>query len=275
MSASHLIRGRVPGESVMSELVMLQRSQPARSGLAKFFGVSPLAGAHRSLYSSALGELLVGDSVDNIGPEWDVLHVVPVDNQSPQIDHLVIGPPGVFSLWTKNFPGQEIVVDGETMLVGGHPVTDVADARRQASTAAALLTAATGSGPELELAVDVEPVVVVVNPKKLVIRKQPSGLMVVSSKQLLRWLTKMDRRLDGAEVAYISDISDRESTWHSPPEPVQDAQQLHREFALLREAVSNASRVRLGWGALAFVVVAASAWTAAVMLAEHFEHLVQ
>jgi hypothetical protein len=51
MSASHLIRGRVPGESIMSEIVMLQRSQPPRSALAKFFGVNPLAATHRALYS--------------------------------------------------------------------------------------------------------------------------------------------------------------------------------------------------------------------------------
>jgi hypothetical protein len=269
MSANHLIRGRVPGESIMSEIVMLQRSQPRQSGLAKFFGVNPLAATHRALYSSALGELLVGDSLDNIGPEWDVLHVVPVDDQSPQIDHLVIGPPGVFTLWTKNFPGQEIVVDGESLLVGGHPVTDIADARRQASSAAELLSAATGLGSEVEIAVEVEAIIVVVNPKRLVIRKQPTGLMVVSSRQLLRWLTKLDRRLDGAEVAYISDVSDRESTWHSPPEPVQDTQQLHRDFATLREAISNASLVRLAWGALVFIVIAGGIWTAAAMLAEH------
>jgi Nuclease-related domain len=269
VSASHLIRGRVPGESIMSEIVTLERSRPRQSGLAKLFGVNPIAQDHRALYSSALGELLVGDALDNIGPEWDVLHVVPVDDQSPQIDHLVIGPPGVFTMWTKNFPGQEIVVDGESMLVGGHPIADIADARRQASSAAALLSAATGTGSEVEIEVEVEAVIVVVNPKRLVIRNQPTGLTVVSSDQLLRWLTKMDRRLDGAEVAYISDVSDRESTWHSPPEPVQDTQQLHRDFAMLREAVSSASLVRLAWAALAFIVFAAGVWVAAAALAEH------
>jgi hypothetical protein len=269
MSASNLIRGRVPGESVMSEIVMLQRSQPRRSGLAKFFGASPLAAVNRSLYSSALGELLVGDSLDYIGPEWDVLHVVPVDGESPQIDHLVIGPPGVFTLWTKNFPGQEIIVDGESLLVGGHPTSDIADARSQASSASELLSAATGSGSEVDMDVVVEPIIVIVNPKKLVIRKQPTGLIVVSSTQLLRWLTKLDRRLDGAEVAYISDISDRESTWHSSPDPEQDTEQLHRDFTELREAVSNASLVRLAWGSLAFILIAGCVWTAAAILAEH------
>jgi hypothetical protein len=263
MSASNLIRGRVPGQSIMSEVVMLQRARRRRSGLARFFGLSPLAPSSRQLYTSALGELLVGDALDSIGPEWDVLHVVPVDDNTRHIDHLVIGPPGVFTLWSKNFPRQEVVVDGSTMTVGGHPVDDVADARAQAASASALLSEAAG------YAVAVEPIIVVVDPRKLVIRRQPSDVTVVSSRQLLRWLTRLDRQLDGADVAYISDVSDRETTWHLPDEPVHDAQELHSDFAALREEVTNAAFVRLAWGLAGFVVVAAFAWTAAALLGQH------
>jgi hypothetical protein len=263
MSASNLIRGRVPGQSIMSEIVMVQRTRRRRSGLARFFGLSPLAPSSRQLYTSALGELLVGDALDSIGPEWDVLHVVPVDDSSRHIDHLVIGPPGVFTLWSKNFPRQEVVVDGEIMTAGGHAVDDIAEARAQAASASVLLSEAAG------YAIDIEPVIVVVDPRKLIIRRQPSDVTVVSSRQLLRWLTHLDRRMDGAEVAYVSDVSDQETTWHLPEEPVQDAQELHNDFAALREEVANAAFVRLAWGLAAFVVVAAFAWTAAALLGQH------
>jgi hypothetical protein len=215
------------------------------------------------MYTSALGELLVGDALDSIGPEWDVLHVVPVDAGTRHIDHLVIGPPGVFTLWSKNFPRQDVIVDGEAMTAGGHLVDDIVRAREQAASASALLSEAAG------YAVDVEPVIVVVDPRRLVIRQQPTDVTVISSRQLLRWLTRLDRRMDGADVAYISDISDRETTWHLPDEPVHDAQQLHSDFAALRDEVSNAAFVRLAWGLAAFVVVAAFAWTAAALLGQH------
>jgi hypothetical protein len=266
MSANNLIRGRVPGQTIMSEVVALQRATPQRSGLKRFFGVSPLAKGNRALYLAALGELTVGDALDSVGPEWDVLHVIPVGGPTPYIDHLVIGPPGVFSLSTRNFAGQEIVVDGESLSVGGRPVSGIAEARAQADLAAGLLTDAAGT------AVLVEPIIVIVDPKKLTIRNQPDGVTIVSSKQLLRGLTRMQRVLDGADVARVSDISDRESTWHSSAEPVDDPQQLHRDFTVLREEIASASFVRVAWAAIAFVAVAAGLWTTIALVFQRVAH---
>src|SRR5471032_1038231 len=93
MPASSSLRGRVPGQVAMSVVVTTQLATPPRSGLSRIFGRSPLTPKTRPLYRAALGELLVGDMLDNLGPRWDVLHVVPVDESCKDIDHLVIGPP--------------------------------------------------------------------------------------------------------------------------------------------------------------------------------------
>jgi hypothetical protein len=262
MSANYSLRGRVPGQSVMSEIVATQRLVPARSLRSRLFGLSPLNRANRVLYRAALGELLVGDALDHLGTEWDVLHVVPLGRDDREIDHLAIGPPGVFTISSRDFSGQDVWVGGETLLVGGHHLGDIATAKDEARIAAALLGDAAGRP------VVIEPIIVAVNPKKLVIREQPSGLVVVSSRQLLRWLTRLDRRLDGEEVAFISDLADHEEIWQPASTPTEDTQQLYRDFARLRAQVVSAARIRLGWGAAAFAVIAVSVWIGVAELVE-------
>jgi Nuclease-related domain len=262
MSASSSLRGRVPGQLAMSEIVAAQQTTPTRSRLARVFGTSPLRPTARPLYRAALGELLVGDTLDNLGPEWDVLHVVPVDANGRDIDHLVIGPPGVFSLSTQNMLGDEVWVGGETLLVDNKPRDDIATTRRLAEIASALLSAAAGR------TVTVDPILVVVNPKKLVLREQPSGLVVVSSKQLLRWLKNLERTLPGEDVAYISDVADRDSTWHTAATLPEDTPALHRDFAVLREEVRGATRRRIAWSAIAFAILCGAIWVSTVLIVE-------
>lgn len=254
MSEGHTLRSRVPGQSVMSDVVESQRLVPERSRSARLFGRSPLTAENRVRFRGALGELLVGDALDHLGPEWDVLHAVPVDAKHYEIDHLAIGPSGVFTILTRNNPGQEVWVGGDTYLVGGHGEEHVSTARFEAQSAAALLEAAAGRP------IAVEPVIVVVNPQKLTIKEQPDDVVVISSRQLVRWLSRLDRRLDGEEVAFISDVADRSATWHTKPTPALDTQQLHRDFAVLRSEVVSASRRRLIWASLAFVALCGVVW---------------
>jgi hypothetical protein len=260
----------------MSDLVARQRARPTRSSVGRFFGQSPLAAGDRALYRAALGELLVGDTLDNLGTEWDVLHVVPVSGAEPEIDHLVIGPAGVFTIRTRNFPGAEIWVAGNALLVGAEQSTDIPDARIEGERAAVLLSSAAGKR------IAVRPVVVLVRPKKLVVRERPVGVEVISSRELAGWLRSRERTQDGAEVALVSDVADRATTWHVPagaasgivagaaavpsvidatdPNAMTDTQELHREFAVLREDVARAASLRVFWGGIAFIVAAGFLW---------------
>lgn len=263
MSASNSLRGRVPGQAVMNEVVAVQRTRAPRSRIARFFGASPLTPHARALYRSALGELVVGDTLDHLGPEWDVLHVIPVAGNQEEIDHLVIGPPGVFSIATENFPGEDIWVGGEILLVGNRHDDGIPKAKRIALTASSILSEASGRP------VVVEPILVVVNPRKLILREQPAGLIVISSKQLLRWLTKLERTMFGDDVAAVSDVADRNTTWQSSAGSVEDAQQLHRDFAVLRAEVNEATRARIAWGVGGFLVVIATVWIGTAMVVQN------
>ena len=50
-----------------------------------------------------------------LGPEWTVLHSVPVGRGKSDIDHIAIGPPGVFTINTKFSPGKDVWVAGRGM----------------------------------------------------------------------------------------------------------------------------------------------------------------
>ena len=63
--------------------------------------------------------MLVGKRLVKLGPAWRVLHSIPVGSRGTDIDHLVIGPGGVFSLNTKNHLGQRVWVHTDVVKVNG------------------------------------------------------------------------------------------------------------------------------------------------------------
>ena len=65
----------------------------------------------RSWYLGALGERRVGKLLEQLGPEWTVLHSVPVGSSTSDIDHIVIGPGGVFTINAKNHSGATVSAD--------------------------------------------------------------------------------------------------------------------------------------------------------------------
>src|SRR5690606_36128291 len=49
----------------------------------------------------ALGELEVGRLLDQLDSEWFAFHAVPVGSAGSDVDHIVIGPGGVFTINSK------------------------------------------------------------------------------------------------------------------------------------------------------------------------------
>ncbi|MFC4396145.1 nuclease-related domain-containing protein [Arthrobacter sedimenti] len=171
---------RVPGQAVIEELLALQSQVPPRSRLQRIFGVSPLSAESSSWYLGAIGEIVVGEILENLGPEWRVLHAVPVGAGSSDIDHVLIGPAGVFTINTKNHSGQPVWVAGRTLMVAGRKTRHLYNAAHEAARASKLLTAAAG------FPVNVTAVVVIVEPKTLTIKACPEQAVVVTDAQLPR-----------------------------------------------------------------------------------------
>jgi hypothetical protein len=264
MTEIRTLRTRIPGQAAISAFMARYAAVPARSRLARFFGRSPLGADTRPSYRGALGELVVGEALDALGPHWDVLHAVPVGGGEADIDHVVIGPAGVFTVTTKNHSGQDVWVAGSTFVVAGEPMTYVRDSQFEAARAAHLLGVAAGHP------IEVLPMIVVIDPRRLTIRARPAGVEVVSSHLLMRWFDRAPRRLSGAEVAEISDLADRPLTWQLESAADEDAESLRRDFARVRADVNAAIRRRVLWGFLAVVCSYLLAWAAVATFATTF-----
>lgn len=159
------LKQRMPGQCVIEHLLALQEQQRPRPFVHRIFGVDPLAAGSHSWYKGALGEIAVGHLLTCLGPDWTVLHAVPVGAKTADIDHVLIGPSGVFTINTKNHSGQSVWVAGHVMMVAGKKQRHLQNARYEATRTADLL------GRHVRAAVPVTAVIVVRNPKTLKIKE--------------------------------------------------------------------------------------------------------
>ena len=236
-----LLGARVPAQAVMEECLALQGLEGGRSLIQRIFGASPLSEATWPWYRGALGEIAVGRILSGLGPDWLVLHAVPVGTGSTDIDHVLVGPAGVFTINTKNHSGQSVWVAGRTLIVAGKKTRHLYNAAHEASRASKLLSAAVGD------AVDVTGVVVIVEPKALTIKAAPEQVAVVTERQLLRWLVRRCQVLDPEQVSRIATAAVLARTWHRNPAQPGDAEAIQQNFAALRLLVDRARRRRVTW----------------------------
>ena len=258
MTQSRRLRDRVAGQSAMSEVVQVQREVTPRTAAARLWGRSPLDASIRPAYREALGELLVGDILTNLGQHWDVLHDLPLDGEV--LDHLVIGPAGVFAVQAANHGEVDVVVDGDTLAVAGTLHDDFERASANANQVETILSVAVGSS------VPVRGLVVVVEPKRLTVRGEPTVAAVVSSRDLAKALDRSARTLSGHDVAKISDIADLVSTWPAADEAALDTQNLHRQFGMIRVETRSALRRRLVLSIAALGAACIATWVTVAAL---------
>lgn len=249
----HELSNRIPGQEVIAKLLDVREQDADVSLVGRIFGADPLSAEARPWYRGALGEVAVGKVLLALGPEWAVLHAVPVGAGTSDIDHVLIGPPGVFTLNTKNHSDQSVWVAGRTLMVAGQRQRHIPNAAHEAARAGKLLSAASG------IPVEVTGVVVVIAPKNLTIRKAPEGAHVLTDRQLLRWLHRLRPELTADQIARIAAAARAPRTWHRNPGPQAEPAELQSRFNALRDHVDRARRRRLLWVLAAVVVVFVSA----------------
>ena len=250
----------------MREVVDAEAAARPRTGLERILGIRALSpDAHRA-FDSALGDAAVVPALEQLGPRWDVLHDVPVAD-GRTIDHIAIGPGGVYAIRAVHCSGADVVIEGSGLTIGGVARDDLVELAESALIAERLLAAAATSAAAAALAgngarkvpavgVTVLPLFVAVDPGRIVVRVPPHEVGVIRLPQLRRTLAHARPRLSGDTVASISDLADRPMTW--PNVQDDDTATLRREFQVVRERVRVALRRRTGW---AIAVFAAGACT--------------
>ena len=208
------LRSRLPGQSVIQRTLELHPDP-----------TQPPSGDALSWYKGALGEIAVAGILAELGPKWTVLHSVPVGRGDSDIDHVVIGPPGAFTINTKSHPGQEVWMAGHGLLVSGRRTNYVGIAAAEAFRAEALLSSAAG------LTVPLVPMVVLVNPGKRTIRAEAEGgVRVLADWELLAELQLARREFSDEQVERIVAAAIQPTTWRTEPLPEVDTEDLALRF---------------------------------------------
>jgi hypothetical protein len=163
----------------------------------------------RAWTTGAAGEATVAAELWRIARPgaWRFLHSVPVGTRGSDIDHVLIGPAGVFTINTKAHRGSNIWVGGNTFVVNGQRQPYLRNSRHEAARASRLLSAATGT------AVDVHPLIVVVDPRRVTARNAPTDVTVLTRKQLKRWVLSLSPVQGPDQVELIFQQARRSTTW--------------------------------------------------------------
>ena len=196
-----------PGQGVRSLAKSHRNAAPVRTAVARLLHVHTGERAYRV---GADGEEVTGKQLAHLPTGWHALHAIPVGCHGSDIDHVVIGPGGVFTVNTKHHPNSSVWVAGDTFLVNGVRQPYVRNSRFEAKRTERLLSASAG------FPVPTTGVIAVVGATKgFKVKEQPQGgaVHVVTRGWLLGWLTERPVRLDASEVASLYEYARRSTTW--------------------------------------------------------------
>jgi hypothetical protein len=201
-----------PGTAAQQQEVLRREAAPARTAFARVLRVHT---DERAWRIGAKGEEKVGAQLARLDARWMTLHAVPVGDRGADIDHLVIGPGGVFTLNAKHHPGANIWVAGDAVMINGRQVEYVRNSRTEAARAERLLSAACC------FPVAVTGMIVPVGAQDIVIRELPADVQIVIRRRVASFLGRLPRALDAATVDVIYAAARRSDTWQRPSIPVE------------------------------------------------------
>jgi len=166
-----------------------------------------------SWYQGALGEIEVGAMLDALGPEWFVRHSVPIGAGTKDVDHLVIGPGGVFAINTKHHADASVWVGDHVLRVNNANTPHLRAARSDGLDVARRLAAKTG------FPVPVTPVVAILNARSFKDARAAStrDVAVIQASALIAWLRAQHSPLGATKTDLIALAAEEPGTWHVDP----------------------------------------------------------
>lgn len=168
----------------------------------------------RHAYSSwelgIIGEQVVAEELARLvedDPRWRYLNSIPVGTHDADIDHLVVGPGGVFTINTKHHHDGHVWVGGDACSVNNTWKHYVRNSRAEAERARQLL----GSAAATDIAVT--GLIVLVGVAKLTVKAQPADVRVLNQLELVEFLSSRPASLDERSIDRLVEAARVESTW--------------------------------------------------------------
>lgn len=154
------------------------------------FGSIPGTRSYAGSEPEAHHEPTVAEELDDLvalDPRWACIGAIPVGAHGSVIDHLVVGPGGVFTIneWHHNVP----------------------DSRHEAERAGKLLSATANA------AITARGLIVPVGVAELTVKEQPVDVQVVEASALVDFLIGQPEALDAYTIALVMTCARLSSTW--------------------------------------------------------------
>jgi len=203
----HDVSNKAPGATVREQAKALQQAAPIRTLVNRILGART---DERSWRIGADGEEAVAAELAKLGPSWRVNHAVRVGNKGSDIDHVVIGPPGVFTVNAKHHRDGNVWVANNTVLINGHYKPYVRNSRNEAARASRLLEAAA------RRPVAVQAIIAVVGASGgFAVKQQPrdGAVYVVGRRNLTGYLANLPVRLSADDIDALYTLASRSTTW--------------------------------------------------------------
>lgn len=155
----------------------------------------------------AKGEQIVDKRLGRLKPEgWRVLPAV-MKRSGADIDHVVIGPPGVFTINTKHHRDARIWAGDHTLKVNNAPQQYLRNSRHEAESAARILTSAVG------MSLVVMPVLAFVGAASIKISGSTGGVLITQGEEIDRVLRGLPARYSVQERERIFAVARRAEIW--------------------------------------------------------------
>lgn len=149
--------------------------------------------------TGADGESRTGRALDGLGGEYIVVHDRRVPGTKANIDHIVVGPPGVFVVETKSLKGKVSIRGSEVYVRGRRATAMVEEVRREA------LAVRMALGDE-NVDVPIRAVLCIHRAELPFFQRSVSDIVIVSGRGLVGHIKKADRALGEDRVTRVAGV---------------------------------------------------------------------
>lgn len=201
-----------PGEMARTQAEAELASMRGRSRIGTFVARTlDWKTDERAWRVGAGGEETVGAKLEKLAADtWHILHSVPVGSRGSDIDHVLIGPGGVYTINTKTHPGGKVWVSPRQIRVNGRPVPYLRNSRFEGNRAERLLTEACG------FPVFVKPVLIFLTGTwipNVTIKERPEDVAILDRMDIPGAFKRAPVRLSPDQVAAVFEQARRDTTW--------------------------------------------------------------
>lgn len=201
--------GQAARQRAQAELESMREQSRFFTGVARILNVKT---DERAWRVGANGEETIGGKLEKLTKHgWHVLHAVPVGSRGSDIDHLLIGPGGVWTLNTKNHPGKKVWVSKQKVLVGGYAQPYIRNAEFEADRVRKILRVRLGWEPFVKSALVFLTGTLV---PEVTIKSPPEKVVILDRMDVPMVFRRSKGRLDAEQVAAVFEVARRSSTWN-------------------------------------------------------------